>query len=268
MGALFGTVRDRSAMRTEDGKMLPAVFERDCRLLRERKTGFYWLCIPVTVEKCEAPEGKKKSPVVSIDPGIRTFATCYDLRDRTISDWGCSHTTKILYWLIRKASRLEKKVREARGRHRRRIAAVAARIRKRSTDLVNELHKKCAIWLCETYDVVLLPKFDTRQMAQRRNREDGRARKIGKKTAGAMVRLSHYKFRSFLLHKARQTGTVVELCDENWTSKTCGQCGTLNGKLGSRKRFACPRCGYDVDRDHNAARNILIRYAWKHGETD
>ena len=268
MGALFGTVRDRSAMRTEDGKMLPAVFERDCRLLRERKTGFYWLCIPVTVEKCEAPEGKKKSPVVSIDPGIRTFATCYDLRDRTISDWGCSHTTKILYWLIRKASRLEKKVREARGRHRRRIAAVAARIRKRSTDLVNELHKKCAIWLCETYDVVLLPKFDTRQMAQRTNREDGRARKIGKKTAGAMVRLSHYKFRSFLLHKARQTGTVVELCDENWTSKTCGQCGTLNGKLGSRKRFACPRCGYDVDRDHNAARNILIRYAWKNGETD
>lgn len=267
-GALFGTVRDRSAMRTEDGKTLPAVFERDCRLLRERKTGFYWLCIPVTVETSEE-ERQKKSPIVAIDPGIRTFATCYGLRDRKASDWGCSHTTKILYWLIRKASRLEKKAGEARGRHRKRIAAVAARIRKRSTDLVTELHRKCAIWLCETYDVVLLPKFDTKQMAQRKNREDGRARKIGKKTAGAMVRLSHYKFRSFLLHKARQTGTVVELCDENWTSKTCGRCGTLNGKLGSSKAFRCPRCAYEADRDHNAARNILIRYAWKNeGGTD
>jgi putative transposase len=105
-------------------------------------------------------------------------------------------------------------------------------------------------------------------MAQRKNRPDGKSRKIGRKTTGGMVRLSHYKFRTFLQHKARQFGTMVELCDERYTSLTCGSCGTLNGGLGRSEAFECPRCGYAAGRDHNAARNILIRYVWKNGITE
>lgn len=255
---LFGTVHDRTAMRTEDGKTLPLVFEHDCRLLWERKTGSYYFCFPVDVEVAQASERKE---VVAVDPGVRTFATCFDALRGRVTEWGCSNTTRILYWLIRKATRLEEKARAAKGRHRRRTAAVAARVRKRSTDLVNELHRKLALWLCERFAVVLLPKFDTRQMAQRRGKAGGR--KIGRKTAGGMVRLSHYKFRMHLLHKAREHGTIIELCDERYTSLTCGRCGTLNAKLGSSKTFRCPRCGHVADRDHNAARNVLLRYVWK-----
>jgi len=253
---VFGTLRDRSAMRTEKGKTLPLVFKHDCRLIWERKTGFYYLCFPVDVDR-SAPSDVKA--VVSIDPGVRTFATCFDARHGKVTEWGCSHTTKILYWLIRKAARLEKKSKEARGRHRRRIATVAARIRKRSTDLVNELHRKLAIWLCKNFSVVLLPKFSTQQMTEHQTKP----RRLARKTSGGMVRLSHFKFRQFLIHKAREYGTTIDICDEKYTSLTCGSCGTLNGKLGSSKTFKCPRCGYEADRDHNAARNILLRYVWK-----
>ena len=253
---LFGTLRDRSAMRTEKGKTLPLIFEHDCRLIWERKTGFYYLCFPVTVVK--APPSEEKA-MVSIDPGVRTFATCFDARRGKVTEWGCSHTTKILYWLIRKASRLEAKSKEARGRRKRRITAVAARIRKRSTDLVNELHRKLALWLCENFSVVLLPKFSTRQMTEHQTKP----RRLARKTAGGMVRLSHYKFRAFLLHKAREYGTSIEICDEKYTSLTCGKCGTYNGKLGASKAFECPRCGYVAGRDVNAARNIMLRFVWK-----
>ena len=257
--SLFGTTEDRSPMRTEKGKTLPLVFEHDTRLLFERKTGFYYLCVPMAVppEIQGHPTTDEGEEVVSIDPGIRTFATCYD-PSGAITEWGCGkETTRLLFWLLRKASRLEEKARCAKGRHRRRIGAVAARIRKRSTDLVNELHRKLSLWLCRNHAAVLLPKFDTRQIVQHKGRPK---RKLGKKTSGACVRLSHYKFRTYLQNKAREFGTEVVICDERHTSMACGCCGKLNRGLGSSKTFLCPSCGYRADRDHNAARNVLLRY--------
>ena len=54
---------------------------------------------------------------------------------------------------------------------------------------------------------------------------------------------------------------VIE-CYEDYTSKTCGQCGVLNETLGGQEVFSCPqeRCGYVAGRDISAARNILLRY--------
>ena len=270
---LFGTVRDRTAMmRTEDGKTLPLVFEHDCRLLWETKTGFYYLCFPVDVEK-KSEEGekkkkKKKKEIVTIDPGVRTFATCYDAYGGRVTEWGCSHTTKIVYWLIRKASRLEEKARLAKGRHRRRIRAVAARMRKRFTDLVNELHRKLSLWLCERFSVVILPKFSPKEMVQRRNRTDGRQdaedREEDGWRYGASLPLQVQdvpaaqgegeRDRRRALRRAPHEPDVRRVRD-----------GTLNAKLGSSKTFRCPRCAYEADRDHNAARNILVRYVWKQG---
>jgi len=37
-------------------------------------------------------------------------------------------------------------------------------------------------------------------------------------------------------------------------------CGSIHKKLGGRKVFACPECGYQADRDASAARNIMLRY--------
>ena len=31
-------------------------------------------------------------------------------------------------------------------------------------------------------------------------------------------------------------------------------------RLGGEKRYLCKVCGFDADRDHNGARNILIRH--------
>ena len=291
---LFGTVNCRTVMKTERGKTLPLVFEHDCRLVYERRTRFFYLCVPVSTDRdsviaARVPETqgdlkrtdtddrdadaacirkdivvedrRRSGRLVAIDPGMRTFGTCYD-PDGVITEWaeGSTHLV-LLFRLNRKAGRMETRATHTGGRRKRRLTAAASRIRKRSTDLVNELHRKFARWLCANYDVVLLPKFDTRSIVRKRSVVTGKwTRKIGRKTAGSAMRLAHYKFRTFLTHKALEFGTKIEICDEQYTSKTCGACGALNETLGAAKTFSCAKCGYVADRDHNAARNILLRY--------
>ena len=79
--------------------------------------------------------------------------------------------------------------------------------------------------------------------------------------ATEMMTLSHSAFRQRLLDTAkRYPWCKVVVCDEQYTSKTCGNCGKLNETLGGNKVFTCGGCGYVADRDCSAARNILLRY--------
>ena len=78
-----------------------------------------------------------------------------------------------------------------------------------------------------------------------------------------MCNWAHYRFRQLLLAKAELfPWCTLLVCDEAYTSKTCGECGELHAKLGAAKTFRCPHpgCGYKADRDVSAARNILLRY--------
>ncbi|MCK9358151.1 MAG: transposase, partial [Dehalococcoidia bacterium] len=93
---LFGGPDTRETMRTgEDDdsgphriSALPSRFTGDSRLVHERATGEYYLCIPVyrptrTVERTGPT-------IVSIDPGVRTFATCYNPAAGEITEHGKS----------------------------------------------------------------------------------------------------------------------------------------------------------------------------------
>jgi len=81
-----------------------------------------------------------------------------------------------------------------------------------------------------------------------------------------MLTWAHYRFRHRLLQKAElHPWCQIIVCDEAYTSKTCGACGTLNQKLGSNKTFKCAACGCEADRDISAARNILLRYLTREG---
>ncbi len=66
-----------------------------------------------------------------------------------------------------------------------------------------------------------------------------------------------------LEYKVSETGSRLVKVDAAFTSQTCSQCGFVReGKekvmLGERTYF-CPSCGLSLDRDLNAAQNILAR---------
>jgi putative transposase len=64
-------------------------------------------------------------------------------------------------------------------------------------------------------------------------------------------------FRAILTQKAESAGREVIAVNPAYTSQICSECGHRVPKTLSNRVHACPCCGLVVDRDVNAARNIL-----------
>jgi putative transposase len=65
---------------------------------------------------------------------------------------------------------------------------------------------------------------------------------------------------SRLTSKAAEAGRVVIQVNPANTSKSCSACGHIfDGLKLSQRWVTCPECGLSLDRDHNAAINILNR---------
>lgn len=64
-------------------------------------------------------------------------------------------------------------------------------------------------------------------------------------------------FLTMLEYKAAEAGTRLIRVPPRGTSQTCSRCGFLVPKLLSERTHRCPACGLVIDRDTNAAINIL-----------
>jgi len=65
------------------------------------------------------------------------------------------------------------------------------------------------------------------------------------------------QFRSILAYKAACAGKRVVAIPAHYTSQQCSGCGALVPKSLSVRTHVCPSCGLVMDRDENAAVNIL-----------
>ena len=69
---------------------------------------------------------------------------------------------------------------------------------------------------------------------------------------------SWYMFRVWMEYFGKVFGKITIAVSPNGTSQECSSCGTIVKKSLSTRTHTC-RCGCVLDRDHNAARNILSR---------
>jgi putative transposase len=129
----------------------------------------------------------------------------------------------------------------------------ARRIQWSIKDLVSELHHKSARFLVDNFDVILLPTFETQDMVRRS------VRKITSRTARAMLTWAHFRFKSFLKHKAFECAKVAIDCNEAFTSKTISWTGEVVENLGGRRSIKSKLDGQEMDRDYNGARGIFLR---------
>ncbi len=75
----------------------------------------------------------------------------------------------------------------------------------------------------------------------------------------ALLDVAPATFKQMLVYKAeRAGGRVVEVAPHG-TSRDCSACGEPVPKTLKQRVHRCPHCGLTMDRDHNAARNILLR---------
>src|SRR6266571_1733500 len=201
---LLGTLRFREA--------LPAQ-PRDCRLVGAY--GAYYLTVPSDEPRRVA---ENQGRVVALDPGIRSFLTFFaEASCGWLGTGDFSRIQRLCTHLDTLHSRADTSTSHAKAR----LLKSAARTRKTIRHLIDELHHKTALFLVTNFDVILLPTFETSQMVCKG------ARKLRRKSVRNMLTFAHYRFKSFLKHKAFEYGkTVVDVC-EAYTSKTVSWTGEI-----------------------------------------
>ncbi len=108
---------------------------------------------------------------------------------------------------------------------------------KRSRELVNQ------------YQVIVFEDLAPLEMGKRK----------GRGMRKSIMDVAWTQFISMTIGKAAEAGRTVILVDPRNTSKLCSDCGELVQKTLSTRTHICPNCGLVLDRDVNAALNILQR---------
>ena len=215
----------------------------DSRLLLDN--GRWFIVVPT---KATTYHTENQGRVVALDPGVRTFMTCYSpVEALKFGDGDFARIVKLCRYLDDLKSRMAK----VGARKRYRMRKAAKRLQWRIKDLVTELHWKVGTYLVQNYDVILLPTFETQQMSSRAKR------RLRSKTVRSMLTFSHFQFKLRLKHLAAKYGKTVIDVNEAYTSKTASWTGEIKVNLGSAKTITSQ--GVTLDRDVNGARGILLR---------
>ncbi len=209
-----------------------------CRITWNQTNNTYYLTIP-DKKMHKDFVGREKS--IGLDPGVRTFQTCYS--DKTIVHIGTNITEKFKKKLyqIDELESINSNRRIQRGINKRRA---------KMQHQIDDMHRKSINYLCSNYDTIYIGKFSTRSVVSN-----------AKSNLTAMTKrltylLSHFKFRQRLEAKCKEYGCKYVEVNEYDTSKRCHQCKERNETLGASKVFNCTNCKISIDRDVNAAINI------------
>ena len=209
--------------------------------LKRRADGNWYVLI--TCELQDQPLTLRDKPDVGLDVGLRHFLA--DSEGNVVSN--PRHLRKSQKRLRRAQRKL---ARRTKGSHRRKKAARSvARVHLKVARQRKDFLHKTAKTYAEDYNLIVVEKLNVSGMAKNRTL----ARDIQDAGWAMFVRILEYK--------AEEAGTQVVKVPAYHTTQECSECGELVPKSLSVRRHNCPFCGYEEDRDVNAARNIKSRGA-------
>lgn len=85
--------------------------------------------------------------------------------------------------------------------------------------------------------------------------------KLRKKQRKDLHKWNFFQFEQFLTYKANTKGINVEYVDARYTSQKCSVCGYISRSNRQHQSvFKCKHCGFSLNADLNAARNIRQNY--------
>jgi len=126
---------------------------------------------------------------------------------------------------------------------RQRVAEVHARMSNRKRDFKHKL----AHYYTTEYDAVFVEDLSVKPMLE----APGNARN--------KAEVGWREFIQILKHHGRKRGCHVIDIEPAGTTKECARCGIATGKPLWVREHSCPSCGFELDRDYNAALNVLSR---------
>jgi IS605 OrfB family transposase len=87
-----------------------------------------------------------------------------------------------------------------------------------------------------------------------------RAQKLRKIVRILINGWNFYQLEQFLQYKANAAGIAIVKVEAKYTSQTCSNCGyCARNNRKTQASFACKRCGFKLNADLNASRNICVK---------
>lgn len=90
-------------------------------------------------------------------------------------------------------------------------------------------------------------------------------RKLNKKFRSKQQYWTYSKILKKLELLAEENNVCFQKIDPAYTSQICSSCGKLDKSSRRGECFSCKNCGFEIDADFNAAKNILHRGTGKYG---
>jgi putative transposase len=195
--------------------------------------------LPATGEGPKGPAPTQSRQPVGIDVGLTSFATL-STGEKIPAPQFLRGDEKDLKRAQRKLSATEKGTPE-RAKRRKIVARVHERIANRRTNFCHQESRK----LVNRFGMIAVEDLAVNQMAHNHC------------LAKSIQDAAWAQFTAHLAYKAAWAGRQYVTVNPAYTSQDCSQCGHRERKPLSQRLHHCLWCGLTLDRDHNAALNIL-----------
>lgn len=210
--------------------------------LVKRADGYYaQFCIAVDREIKVEPSKK----VIGLDVGLTHFYTDSN-GDKAENPRFLRKSEKALKRLQKRVSKKFKKGKPQSNNYKKALDKLA-RKHLRVSRQRKDFAVKLARYVIQSNDMVAYEDLQVRNMVKNH--------KLAKSISDA----SWYQFRCWMEYFGKVYGKITIAVSPQWTSQNCSNCGEIVVKTLSTRTHECPHCGTVLDRDENAALNILAK---------
>ena len=177
---------------------------------------------------------------LGVDRGIKRVAVC---SDNTFYNTNHILAIKWKYQQLRKSLQA-KGTRSAK----RKLKILAGRERR---FMVCE-NRKIAKWIVDKpFDCIVLENLKGLKQHSKQKK------KVNKKLRRKFGNWAYYQLEQFIIERAELLGKMVLFVNPSYTSQRCWQCGYISRNNRSyQSTFLCKNCGFELNADLNASRNI------------
>lgn len=199
-----------------------------------------WYAIIITDEDYKLEKGKKD---LGIDMGIINFFTDSE-GNKTYNPLFVNKSLDRLKKVHKKLSKTKK-----RSNNRKRVIRSLLKLHEKIDNQKQDFFHKETTKLVNNCSMIAMEDLDIKQMTDTSKNKYHNMRNI--------LDSSWSTFTRMLELKAECAGVQLIKVNPRNTSKTCNVCGSIQDMSLSNRIYNCNSCGMILDRDHNAAINIL-----------
>jgi putative transposase len=206
--------------------------------------------------QCEVPgvpEHFDEENIIGLDVGVKSFV--HD------SEGNIVENSKFLARRLDRLKFLQKSLsrKEKGSNNRDKARRLVARLHEKVKNIRNDRNHQVSRRYINAYDLIVVEDLNIPQMVDRQ-------RKIKKMSSAAIRTLRRNvhdaawgDFIRKLEYKAEGAGKRVVRIEAENTTQACSNCGNIVYKNIAERTHECPYCGLVLDRDENAALNILLK---------